>query len=562
VTARRGILSLIVAVLAVVLAACAGLPTSGKVNYGLSTSDAPDSEDVSFLLPDSPQPGATPEQIVEGFIRAGSGPGARAQWDRAREFLTPDFAQAWDPSAGVIVDVFEDRVASETDEGVVTLATTVVATVDEGGAYERAELAELAELPFELARIDGEWRISFALDGVVLDRDEFPRVFHDYSVMYFDPTWQFLVPDARWFPTTSAARDVALALNDGPSTWLAESVESAFPEGVEVVAAVPRPGNAYEIEVSEAALAIDRETTDRIYTQLRASLASAGVSEIELTVRSTPIEAEAVGVRSTRVPGAPLVLTEDGFGFLAGGDELEPIPGLSQIVADFDPVAVQVGPEREAAAVRQSDGAVSILRADETYDVLDTRDGVIDPSIDPFDIVWTVPRDQPGGVQAYLPDLSPVIIADAWPGASAIHAMSVSRDGSRVAAVVTAGGRTALWVAGIVRGADQVPERLGDPVPLATVPGSSRGLAWLDDLSIGVLSGDDEGTTVIEQVVGGLTAEPSGAPANMTSIAGGTSLSSVRLLADDGTLSVKRGTSWQPTATGVLVLATQQGIPE
>ncbi|MGN8552399.1 UNVERIFIED_CONTAM: LpqB family beta-propeller domain-containing protein [Microbacterium sp. SLM126] len=559
-TARRGILALLVAVLAIALTACAGLPTSGRVNYGLSASDAPDSEDISFLLPDSPQPGATAEQIVEGFIRAGSGPGANARWDRAREFLTPEFADVWNPSAGVIVDVFEDRAPVEAEEGVVSMSITTVATVDDTGAYERAEVGARV-LPFELQQVGGEWRISFAADGVVLDRDEFPRVFHNYSVMYFDPTWQYLVPDARWFPTTAAPRLVADALNAPPSGWLGDAVESAFPEGVTVVAAVPRPGNAYEVDLSESVLGADPETIDRMYTQLRASLATAGVADVELTVQSTPIDAEAVAVRSTRIPGAPLVLTENGFGFLAGGEELEPIPGLSEIVPEFAPVAIQVDPQREAAAIRQPDGTVTIVRADETWDNLDPRAGLIDPSIDAFGIVWTVPRDQPGGLQAYLPDLSPVVVADAWPGATAVHAMSVSRDGTRIAAVVTAGGRTALWVAGIVRGDGQIPERLGDPVQLAVVDGASRGIAWLDDLSVGVLSGDAEGTEVLEQVVGGL-ASTSSAPAAMTSIAGGTSLSSVRLLADDGMLSVKRGTSWQPTATGVLVLATQQGVPE
>lgn len=565
-TARRGILALVVTVLALGLASCAGLPTTGKVNYGLSTADTPDSDDTSFLLPDSPQPGASPEQIVDGFLRAGSGPGVGARWDRAREFLTPDFAEAWDPSAGVIVDIFEDRSPVDSGdgpddgEGTVSMSITAVATVDDKGVYQQEELGE-RELPFELVQIDGEWRISFALDGVVLDRGEFPRVFRSYSVMYFDPTWEFLVPDARWYPTTSAPREVALAFNDAPTAWLAESVQSAFPEGVSVVAAVPQPGNRYEVDLSVSALSADPESIDRMYTQLQTSLATAGVTGVDLTVQSAPIDAELVATRSTRVAGAPLVLTEEGFGFLAGAGEIEPIPGLSDIIEEFAPVAVQVGAQRESAAVRQSDGAVSVVRADQTYDVLDTRTGLVDPSIDPFDMVWTVPRGQPGGVQAYLPDLTPVVVADAWPGATAIQAMSVSRDGARIAALVTVGGRSELWVAGIVRGADQLPERLSEPVELAVLSGPGVGLAWLDDLSIGVLSADEEASLVLEQVVGG-TSTTSTAAAGIESIAGGTSLSSVRLLSEDGTLSVKRGTSWQPTATGVLVLATQQGIPE
>nr|BFF10709.1 hypothetical protein GCM10025699_20120 [Microbacterium flavescens] len=99
-------------------------------------------------------------------------------------------------------------------------------------------------------------------------------------------------------------------------------------------------------------------------------------------------------------------------------------------------------------------------------------------------------------------------------------------------------------MAGIVRDPDdQVPIRLGDPVQLAELSGGI-GLAWLDDESVGVLSGDAEGSSILEQVVGG-TGSTSSASAGMASIAGGTSLSSARLRATDGALYVKRGTGWR-----------------
>lgn len=559
-TSRRSIPIALLAVLALVLTACAGLPTSGRINYGLGTEDQAAPEEISFLLPDSPQPGATPEQIVEGFIRAGSGPGLGATWDRAREFLTEDFAAEWRPGAGVLVDVLADRVPSAPEEGIVDMSLSAVATVDDIGTYERAAVAP-RELRYELTQVDGEWRISSAPDGVILDEDVFPRVFHRYGVMYFDPSWQFLVPDARWFPTTNATRAVAEALVDGPpSDWLAESVETAFPEGVDLVAAVPRAGNVADVDLNEVALSADPQTLDRMYTQLRESLRTANVAGVELTVDSVPIDAEAVSVRSTRVPGAPLVLTDDGFGFLTG-DTLDEIDGISALVEEFTPAAVQLGPLREVATARLSTGEVMRFRLDETYDTLDTREGLVDPSIDPFGIVWSVPRREPAAVKAFLPDTTAIDVASAWPGVTSISAMAVSRDGTRMAAIVSAGGRNALWVAGIVRDAQRVPVRLGDPVQLGTVSNAGIGLAWLDDISIGVLSGDAEGTTVLEQVVGG-TGTASAAPAGMTTIAGGTSLSNARLRSEDGTLSVKRGTTWQPTATGVLMLATQQGAPE
>ena len=72
-TRRRGILTTLLAVAALALSACAGLPTSGPVTPGLPAGTDAGNPDFSFR-PDSPQPGATPEQIVTGFIRAGSGP--------------------------------------------------------------------------------------------------------------------------------------------------------------------------------------------------------------------------------------------------------------------------------------------------------------------------------------------------------------------------------------------------------------------------------------------------------------------------------------------------------
>ena len=65
-TRRRVILAALLAAAALALSACAGLPTSGPVAPGLPAGADAGSPDFSFR-PDSPQPGATPEQIVTGF---------------------------------------------------------------------------------------------------------------------------------------------------------------------------------------------------------------------------------------------------------------------------------------------------------------------------------------------------------------------------------------------------------------------------------------------------------------------------------------------------------------
>ncbi|WP_019182254.1 LpqB family beta-propeller domain-containing protein [Microbacterium yannicii] len=561
-TARRGILALLLAFCAVVLSACGGFPTSGPIYPGVDPDDfADESQNVAFL-PDRPEPGATPAQIVEGFINAGTGPGVDGEWERAREFLAPEFQDEWEPKAGVTVDLFADRTYTESEDGAVIVDLAAVASVDNRGAYERAEVVERS-LDFAVAKqSSGEWRITAAPDGVVLDRDRFPSVFHRFSVMYFDPTWEYLVPDVRWFPTTNAEASITAALvNDLPSEWLATSVTTAFPENVTAVPAVPVEDGVAQVELLGGVLAADQRQLDRMQTQLEASLATAGVVDVVMSVGSTPITAAPLPTRSTRVPGAPLVLTEAGFGFLTGG-EIDPIPGLSEAVAAAAPAAVQVGPDRDFAAARVDSGAVTRLSAEgEDSIVVDERNGLVDPAIDQFDIVWSVPREQPAALRAALPSGDVVDVGEAWPEATAISAMALSRDGTRVAATVTAGGRTALWVAGVIRDADGIPQRLSPPVALAIVGGPALGVTWIDDVTVGVLAIGEDASIVLEQVVGGPTTATN-APAGMVSIAGGSGISSLRLRSADGTLYVKRGTTWQPTATGALVLATQQGSPQ
>jgi len=559
--ARRGMVAAVLAAAALVLSACAGLPASGPVNPGLAAGD--DAFSPEFLFrPDEPQPGATPEQIVDGFVRAGSGPGPAANWDVARMFLAPSIRETWNPEASVTIDLPDDRTTVSPTEGAVALSLVAVATVDQAGAYQPAE-AGATQLSFRLAQQDnGEWRITEAPDGVVVDRDVFANVFHRYSLMYFDPTWQFLVPDVRWFPTTNAATRISKALvNGAPSPWLLDSVRNAFPEGVSLARpSVPLESGVAQVALSADALLIEPATLDRMQTQLTASLATAGVSRALMSVASAPLEAEPVSTRSTRVTGPPLVLTDEGFGFLAG-DELTQIPGLSAAMANVTPAAIQVATDRDFAAVRLTDGTVARVPATNGIAVVDVRAGLVNPSADPFGYIWSVPRDQPSAVTVFSVDGQQFPIADAWPGATQIVAMAVSRDGARVAALLVAGDRTEVRVAGIVRGDDNRPLRIGDPVPLGALPGAGSGLAWLDDVSLGVLTARPEGPLFTEQLVGGPSATIE-APLGAASIAGATSISSVRLRAEDGSLYVKRGANWQRTAGGILVLATQQGSPQ
>ncbi len=105
---------------------------------------------------------------------------------------------------------------------------------------------------------------------------------------------------------------------------------------------------------------------------------------------------------------------------------------------------------------------------------------------------------------------------------------------------MNSGGRTEVWLAGIVRGSDGTPKRLGAPISVGVVEGTGAGLAWLDDVTVGALSNDGDASQVLEQLVGG-PAGSTAAPAGMASIAGASTVSDARLRGGDGVLYVRRG---------------------
>ncbi|WP_295782588.1 LpqB family beta-propeller domain-containing protein [uncultured Microbacterium sp.] len=548
----RRALALVGLALVLALAACTGLPTSGYVNPGRGPQT--DDTQAFAFVPDGPQDGAAPADIVEGFLRAGSGPAD--DWATAKMFLASGVS--WDPRARVTIDRLSDRRAAASADGTaVTVALTTVAGVDATGAYAPTAAGVSETLNFTLAQVDGQWRITSAPDGVVLYEEVFPTVYQSASVAYFDPTWSFIVPDVRWFPRPLVASRVATALVDGqPSPWLAGAVKSAFPDELSLVgrSVTLSSGGVAQVQLPQAALSLDRTTLDRMQTQLVRSLSTAGISDVQMTVDGTPVTASEVPVRVTRVDPAPAVLTALGvFGSLSG-DAVEPINGLSDAVESLLPASVELEADRSLAAVRSQDGDVASALSDGRTFLLDERPGLIAPSIDGEGAIWSVPSASPTQVRVITAEGVPRDVGNAWPDASEITAMQISRDGTRVAAIVTVSGTREVWLAGIERENGTV--ELGAPHVLSFSQQGAFDLAWLDDTTVGVLATVDGASRLRELNVGGRGTEAAAPDGARTLAAGSTS---VRVLDDQGRLYSRRGSSWTLVASGIRVLAAQQG---
>jgi len=555
-------------VLAVVLsvAGCASLPISGDVRPGHNADRRSDDADVTYL-PSGPVKDADPERIVRGFLEAASSPADN--WAIARQFLTPELSERWKPQASVTIDSGErDRTLTEqsaesTEDGVLLrLGFRQTASVDDQGAYAPVDgSAGAAELSYRLTKdARGQWRIAAAPDGVLLAEQVFEAqdVFSPYPLTYFDPSWTYGVQDVRWFPKrkNTATRIVQSLVSGRPSPWLAEAVRSAFTGEVELARdAVTINAQVAEVDLTSSALGADPLSLSRMRTQLEHSLAKLGVTEVRLTVGGRPLEAGVVSLASTAADTRPLVLTESGFGHLAGG-ELTPVGSLSTDIMRFSqPIrSIVVGDGARHAAVQGGNGAVYVV-GEGGIDELDARPGLLAPTYDPFGYIWTVPAANPAAVTAWSSSVVSHQVSG-FADASAIGAMTVSRDGARVAAAVTVGAHQRLVVAGVRRDDRNVPLALGAPQTIGGLPGTPLAIAWLDDLTVGVLVDVNGDIRLVQQTVGG-TATNVDVPDDVRALAPMTPASTLRLLDQNGNLRIQSGPTWRIETSGITVLATQ-----
>ncbi|MFJ4224684.1 LpqB family beta-propeller domain-containing protein [Microbacterium sp. NPDC089695] len=569
--ARRSLGALAaVVVAALLLAGCTGLPTSGDVQPGLALGASPD--DPDFLpLASGPADGVGPATIVEGFMEAAITPAEN--WDTARKFLTPEMAARWRPSTGVSIDASastrsfassiddDDADAPEGEQADVRVTFDQIASVDGTGAY--SESIASSNSAFVVVKTDGQWRISEAPDGVVLDESRFARVYDDYALQYYDLSWERLVPDVRWFPRrATVATSIAQALIGGaPSAWLDPAVQSAFPAGVQLARdAVPIDADQVaEVALNGAAIGLDAVTLARMRTQLQETFAAARlqVSQVRFTVDGRTLDAGVVKLVEDVPDGGSLVLADGTFGSLVGG-EVTPLPGVTEeILAITQPIlAIDVSTDGAHAAVLLADGHVYIA-GDGRFDELDQRTQLVRPSMDSFGYTWSVPVSAPSTLKAISTDVTPIDVASAWPGASEVSAIRVSADGARIAAVIVVGGERWVVVSAVIRDESGAPVELGPTREVTQLDGPAVGVVWLGSDRVGVLADTDD-RVVLTQIVGG-TGTVEAAPTNAVSIAGSRSSSGIRVLSSDGSVFARSGSAWSEAADGVLLLATRAG---
>lgn len=522
--ARRS--ALLLAALAL-LSACAALPAGGPVVTEPGPEPVEQGAGSFDYTPPGPRAGSTPEELVDDFLLAmQASPQSTAI---ARKYLTADARAGWFPEKATLIYGSE---VVESGPGVVEVGLEETVQLDDRGTWlGRVGGARGVRLRLEVARERGEWRIANPPDALVIPRSHFESRYQQFFVYYFDPTGTVLVPEPTYLPHgEQAATQLVQRLLRGPHPRLGEVLRSYIPGGTEYVLSVPvSESGVAEVELNEQLLRLGPDDREMALAQLAWTLRQTpGVESMRVVVDGAPFDTRGVGTPQSLASWAqfdPSIhwASQELFG-LRRGEVLAVSPAEREVVGRFAvtdlglrDIAVDLAGERLAGV--SEDGTTVFLasrsRSDvpvgpEEADVVATGSGLLRPAWDVFGQLWLVDRTASGTrVRVLFDGDADPVDAPGLEGADVSH-LTVSRDGSRVVAVVREGEGDRLVVSRVMRGPGGRVRGLTRAVDLPLAQGGVdeiRDLAWRSPGSLAVLTGPTPVTSqVLLALVDGSTA--------------------------------------------------------
>lgn len=549
------------AVVTAFVMACTSIPSSGPVNSTDRTTGV-DTSDVDFLPP-GPSTGATPEEIIAGFVAAGTA--AQENYRVARSYLADEVREDWNPNASVLVKRGEPLV-SVVSNTVARYVVPVIASVDELGRFATSVDVSSQTLDFRLVLEDNEWRISGLADGIVLTEAAFAEAFSSYRLYYFSPGYRELVPDVRWFASRGeVSSKIVRALLEAPSFWLDQGATvSAFPEGTQLaLTPIPVVDGVASVDLTTTVLTADEITRSRMLTQLTSSLAQVqGISSARISVNQNDLFIstleEEPSLASGRDPRS-VVLRDRRFGYVQGGSVQE-IEGLSSAMASLIPQKIFYSAEYDRALATRTDGLWSLEPGTEPV-IIDPRAGLVRGIIDNCGFVWaSTGESSPEMAKIITPQGDVVPFPLDISSSSELVSFELARDDTRLLVLVQTETGVRVLLGAITRDDTCQPVSVGEFVELGPVDGTAVDAAWIDDSRIAIAIKEDstgQGQVLIFDVSG--QSSTLGRPFRPVTLIGGVGgISGLRLLAEDGLIYQPRGNGWQATGERASVLATQR----
>lgn len=491
-------------VTATVLSACATLPVLNTNQLGPEILSGQSNETL-YYSPSGPADNASQEQIITGFLYAGNGP--QEDYSVAREFLTASFAAKWKPAAETLIQSGETKVISNTGTKI-RLEVPFDARIAEDGTYESTPGSSRI-IEFRLLQVYGNWRISGAPNLTILLRPNFGLLFQPVSVYFWDKSLTHLVPEIRWFPTKAAlATRITNALLAGPSPWLEPVVQNLLPNGTKlnINSVTVTAGNA-QVDLNATALKIPAWKRPYFKSQLLATLSEVdGVIDVSISIERTIQE---ISQGSSGMPESasnlPVVLTNDGLFHVAGANLFE-INETQKPVQELGATGFALSADESFLALL-GNGAVhsyTLGLIGVKDKLLDARPKLLNPTIDPYDMVWTASYKKGSEIRVIDKAGGVVALPNPYGFATAIRAIAMSPEGSRLAILHDYYNGSTVDIVPVIRDKTRKVTALAAPYRMTQFGKATDSISWADRVTLtGLVRDKVGGQSMITALVGG-----------------------------------------------------------
>lgn len=496
------LLSVILATL--VLSSCATLPSIPGNQIGPEIQTGGSSETL-YYSPSGPSLEATQEQIITGFLYAGNGP--QEDYAVAREYLTASFAAKWNPAAETLIQRGEAKIISNTGTKI-RMEVPFDALILEDGTYVSSP-GSTRVIEFRLLQVFGQWRISSAPNLTILLRPNFGLLFQPVSVYFWDRSLTYLVPEVRWFPTKAAiATRIVNALLDGPSAWLEPAVQQILPKGtrLNINSVTVTNGNAL-VDLNSTALKVPVRERPFLRSQILATLSEvSGVVGVTISIERTVQEISSSSSGVSDVPSnLPAVLTAEGLYRVTGASQFA-IKDTQAPVRELDARGFALSRDETFLALLAGNAMhtfeLGLLSAKNK--IVDSRENLLNPTIDPYDQVWTASARRGSEILVIDKTGRVVRLSNPYGFKSTIREMVMSPEGSRLAVLHDYFNDSTVDIFPVIRDENRVVIGLADPLRLTQFGNSTQAISWSDRVNLaGLVKNKDGDQTMLTVLVGG-----------------------------------------------------------
>ncbi|WP_406688821.1 LpqB family beta-propeller domain-containing protein [Saccharopolyspora sp. ID03-671] len=438
-------------VLLLTVSACASIPESSEPKAVKEVDGS------NTTIPINPPPDdIDPLALVRSFVDKAASPASNHE--SARKHLAPSIERNWTPPPGMLIVENVDTIPATPPQPLPEGVQLVTLRADRVGRLlaDSSFVPETGELTVDV-RVErqgnGQWRITTPPQEMVVSKTSFSSVFRPVPVYFLDHDLSGVAPDLRYVvsqPATTLPRRVIELLTSGPSEGMRDAMRTAIPPGVHPKTNTTEAADgALEVNLSQLG-EVSPETRRLIAAQVVYTLEGVSSARVRIKEEGMPLLADGKDLRPTDMenyeadnlqrpdlPGLAVVSER----VLVLDRQAKPIPGPAGS-GEYDVVRAGRSPHGgKFAAVTRRPGGVALRVGDfggQLAELPTAGNYMSKPTWRGEEEAWTVVdgREVVRAMATAAGWVPQTVDTRALPAGRPITDLRLSRDGTRVAAVV------------------------------------------------------------------------------------------------------------------------------